>query len=58
MNVAVADMTCPEVGERLKSDPVVFVPCGGPTLGYVSAQAATVHFGLRTILSTPGCGGW
>ena len=28
---------------------LVFVPCGGPVLAYVSAQAASVDFGARTI---------
>ncbi|MDQ2983919.1 MAG: cytochrome c biogenesis protein DipZ [Actinomycetota bacterium] len=31
---------------------LVFVPCGGPVLGYVSAQAATLHFGLKPVLLT------
>ena len=28
---------------------LVFVPCGGPVLGYVSAQAASVAFGAKTL---------
>ena len=31
---------------------LVFVPCGGPVIGYVSAQAAAVSFGAKTILVT------
>jgi cytochrome c biogenesis protein CcdA/thiol-disulfide isomerase/thioredoxin len=31
---------------------VVFVPCGGPVIGAVSANAARVDFGWRTILVT------
>jgi cytochrome c biogenesis protein CcdA/thiol-disulfide isomerase/thioredoxin len=31
---------------------LVFVPCAGPVLGAISANAARVHFGWRTILVT------
>src|SRR5918911_1376295 len=31
---------------------LVFVPCGGPILGYISAQAASVDFGTKTVLIT------
>jgi cytochrome c biogenesis protein CcdA/thiol-disulfide isomerase/thioredoxin len=31
---------------------LVFVPCAGPVLGAISANAARVHFGWRTVLVT------